>query len=59
MTDTQTTFDPQSLCSRKLWDIINQDTNRTLAESDLQAAIQELQERRHYLEELTEMGKLS
>ena len=58
MTDTHTTFDPQALCSRKLWDIISQDTSRTLAESDLQAAIQELQQRRHYLEELTELGKL-
>jgi len=59
MTDTHTNFDPQALCSRKLWDIISQDPSRTLAESDLQAAIQELQQRRHYLEELTELGKLA
>jgi len=59
MTQTKTNFDPQTLCSRKLWDIVNQDTSRTLAESDLQAAIQELQQRRHYLEELTDQGKIS
>jgi len=59
MTQTHANFDPQALCSRKLWDIINQDTSRTLAQSDLQAAIEELQQRRHYLEELTELGKLA
>ena len=58
MRETHTNFDPQALCSRKLWDIITQEASPTLAESDLQAAIQELQQRRHYLEELTEMGKL-
>ena len=59
MTQTHANFDPQTLCSRKLWEIVNRDSSRTLAEADLQAAIQELQQRRHYLEELTELGKLA
>ena len=59
MTDTHSNFDPQQLCSRKLWEIVTQDAPRNLAESDLQRAIQELQERCHYLEELTQLGKLN
>ena len=56
---TMNKFNAQELCSRKLWEIVNnapgteQDTN----ESELREAISELAERRHYLAELTEIGK--
>jgi hypothetical protein len=51
-------FNTEELCSRKLWQIVNGDDCQDIGESELSAAIAELARRRHYLEELQEMGKL-
>ena len=59
MTSYNTTFDPCTLCSRKLWRMVaGQETNQALDEGSLQRAIAELAERRHYLAELERLGKL-
>jgi len=52
-------FNAQELCSRKLWEIVNTapGTAQDINESELRDAINELAERRHYLAELTEIGK--
>lgn len=52
------TFNPQELCSRKLWQMVNQPGDTRASDSDLQQAIEELASRRHYLAELREIGKL-
>ena len=53
-----TRFNASELCSRKLWQLVaNQETSQ-VTDIELQAAINELAERRHYLEELREMGRL-
>lgn len=58
-TTTQTnTFNPQELCSRKLWDIVNIDNVDSANKAQLEAAIAELEERRSYLTELKDLGKL-
>lgn len=59
MTIDRHTFNPQELCSRKLWQIISDSETGSCAESDLRAAVQELASRRHYLAELAELGQLS
>lgn len=45
------------LCSRKLWQLVS-NTDETISDQELSEAIAELARRRHYLEELTEIGKL-
>ena len=52
-------FNAQELCSRKLWEIVNSapGTEYDINASELKEAINELAERRHYLAELTEIGK--
>ncbi|MEM1114531.1 MAG: hypothetical protein AAGI11_21645 [Pseudomonadota bacterium] len=52
------TFDPSEFCSRKLWQLVNQSTDSGCSEDELREAIAELAERRHYLKELEELGKL-
>ena len=57
--NTQTqNFDPRALCSRKLWQLVAGLDSGELGENDVQLAISELTERRHYLAELTRIGKL-
>jgi hypothetical protein len=48
----------QEFCSKKLWDMVSQQ-ERTTSPDELQAAIDELAERRHYLRELENLGKLT
>jgi hypothetical protein len=59
MTSTENNFRAEELCSRKLWELVNTAPDANLSESALQAAIRELSERRHYLAQLQELGKLA
>ena len=52
----QNTINMEDFCSRKLWEMVSEDKNTT--PDQLQAAIAELSERRHYLAELEQLGKL-
>ena len=58
MTIDRNTFNPQELCSRKLWQIVTGDEAGSRAETELRAAVKELASRRHYLAELAELGQL-
>ena len=58
MTVDGNTFDPSEFCSRKLWQLVNQSESSGCSEKELREAIAELASRRHYLEELQELGKL-
>ena len=59
MTTTNNRFNPQQLCSRTLWDLVNATSNNLrMNEAELHEAISELAERRHYLAELEQLGKL-
>ncbi len=51
-------FNASEFCSRKLWQIVNNDDKQRVAESELREAIVELTTRKHYLEELARIGKL-
>jgi hypothetical protein len=51
-------FNPQELCSRKLWQIVNAPNTARINDDELSQAVAELAKRRRYLEELSEMGKL-
>ena len=51
-------FNPQELCSRKLWQLVSEPATDTISDLELSQAIAELARRRHYLEELEEIGKL-
>ncbi len=51
-------FDASELCSRKLWQIVTDNDEETRSDQALQAAIEELATRRHYLAELSRIGKL-
>ena len=53
-------FNPQELCSRKLWELVSaeQQKQQDINAAELREAVQELAERSHYLAELTEIGKL-
>lgn len=55
MTAQVTEFNARELCSRKLWQLVNGDD---VCARQLQQAVDELAARRHYLEELAQMGKL-
>lgn len=56
---TSNTFNPQELCSRKLWDLVStEQQQQNIDEADLLDAVKELAERSHYLAELTKIGKL-
>ena len=51
-------FNPQELCSRKLWELVSaEQQQRDINEAELREAVNELAERSHYLAELTEIGK--
>ena len=47
----------EDFCSRKLWEMVSQEKSTT--PDELQAAIEELAQRRHYLSELEQLGKLT
>jgi hypothetical protein len=49
----------EELCSRKLWQLVSGEDEQTISENELTAAVAELEKRRHYLEELQEIGKLA
>ena len=46
------------LCSRKLWQLVSDPAPSEISDTELSRAIAELARRRHYLEELQELGKL-
>ncbi len=51
-------FNAREFCSRKLWQMINDERDSAINECQLEQAVAELANRRHYLEELSRMGKL-
>ena len=51
-------FNPEELCSRKLWQLVSGPASSEISDTELSRAIAELARRRRYLEELEEMGKL-
>lgn len=53
-----TQFDASQLCSRKLWQLVNEGQAQKIANAELQQAVKELTVRRHYLAELARIGKL-
>jgi hypothetical protein len=58
--NTNTTFNPEALCSRKVWRIVaGHEHLPNLDEQGLRSAIEELAERRTYLIELERLGKLN
>jgi len=52
-------FNAEELCSRKLWQLLNTETDNIINDNELTEVIAELTKRRHYLEKLQESGKLS
>ena len=58
MNTTRNRFDARELCSRKLWQLVTSEPEASVNEIQLQQAIAELTTRRHYLAELSRMGKL-
>ncbi|MEP5766385.1 MAG: hypothetical protein ABJ308_17425 [Halieaceae bacterium] len=56
MTESQT-FAMHEFSSRKLWEIVSTEPNQKSAD-ELLAAVRELAQRRHYLSELEQIGKL-
>lgn len=57
MNTGNTSFDASELCSRKLWQLVN-GREQSVGERELQQAVRELANRRHYLRELQQLGKL-
>lgn len=51
-------FNPSELCSRKLWELVSMETEEQVGERELKEAIAELATRRHYLEQLQQMGAI-
>lgn len=51
-------FNASELCSRKLWQLVNEEDEYTINEIELREAVQELASRRHYLAELKRLGIL-
>ncbi|RLQ23801.1 hypothetical protein DWB85_01215 [Seongchinamella sediminis] len=58
MTIQRNQFNARELCSRKLWQIVNSEAQASTSRDQLQQALQELATRRHYLAELSRLGKL-
>ncbi len=54
MTTTQG-FKAQELCSRKLWQLVSEHEQAPIGKAELEAAIAELELRRHYLAELADL----
>lgn len=51
-------FDPSELCSRKLWEMVSNNSIDQVSEDELKQAIAELATRRHYLEKLQAIGAI-
>ena len=51
-------FNPSELCSRKLWQLVNAETEEQVGDRQLREAIAELATRRHYLDQLQQIGAL-
>lgn len=51
-------FNPSELCSRKLWQLVTTETEAQVSERELKEAIAELAARRHYLEQLQQIGAI-
>ena len=51
-------FNPRERCSRKLWQLVNTETEEQVSERELKEAIAELANRRHYLEQLQQIGAI-
>lgn len=58
MTTQTRQFNASELCSRKLWQLVKSETEPQVNDAQLQQVIEELTTRRHYLAELSRMGKL-
>ena len=52
-----TNMNMEEYCSQKLWKMVSEEEHTR--PDELQAAIRELAERRHYLSELEQLGKLN
>lgn len=50
--DTESRYDVQNLCSRKLFELLAEDTALKLSTQQLQSIENELRTRQHYLQEL-------
>ena len=57
-TTSRTPINPRELCSRKLWQLVSAADGGNTSAAELAEAVAELAERRHYLEQLRELGKL-
>ncbi len=53
-----TKINASELCSRKLWQLVSSAPPGEISDAELSEMIEELARRRHYLEELEEIGKL-
>ena len=56
MNRIETQFNASELSSRKLWELVSGIDEQTPARTELEEAVQELAERRHYLSELKQIG---
>ena len=56
---TNNRFNAQDFCSRKLLQLVSAPDESSMTELDLRAAIDELSQRRHYLDKLEQMGALT
>lgn len=54
--NTVNNFNASELCSSKLWEVVSNHQQDRDTTSELHAAINELAARRHYLQELEELG---
>ncbi len=52
------TIEPDKLCSRKLWQLLSADPCAALEPEQQDRVVRELLQRRHYLAELRNIGKL-
>ena len=52
-------FKAEEFCSRKLLDIVSGQDEKPCSEEQLRAALAELETRRHYLQELKQLGIFS
>ena len=51
-------FNASEFCSRKLWQLVSNEADARVGRDQLQQAVEELANRRHYLAELSRMGNL-
>ena len=56
MNRLESQFNASELSSRKLWELVSGIDEHTPARTELEEAVQELAERRHYLNELEQIG---